>query len=244
MKLSFQLKVGAIAILLTKINAVFAQGAFVNLDFEDTSILQNQSPGFVDATEAFPGWSIYYGTNQQTFVLYNSAGIGSTTVDLIGTNGDVGLGHKSIEGGFSALLQGGISGSGPFYETAASLRQTGLVPATAHSLFFKAHELDGRFSVFLGGMSIPYFAISNGPSYTLFGADVSAFAGQTAELNFSLLREPGLASSDWVLDSIQFSTSVIPEPSVATLAVLGVVVVGWKLLLNCHRPRTTRKRVC
>src|SRR5258706_13358878 len=88
--------------------------------------------------------AVYYGTNQQATVFYNDPGFGSTRVDLLGTNVP-NYTLRSIEGEFSLLLQGGVSGSGPnLYESAASIRQTALVPASAQSMLFRAkHDSSG-----------------------------------------------------------------------------------------------------
>jgi len=86
------------------------QGTFQNVDLEAARIAQDQPPGAVSATNAFPGWNVFIGTNQQFQVFYNDPSAGSANISLLGTN--AGLGFGSIEGGFSALLQAGVA-SGP-----------------------------------------------------------------------------------------------------------------------------------
>ena len=167
--------------------SAFAQGTFQNLDFEAAVIEQTQAPGFVSATNALPGWTVYRGTNQEANVLYSAVGHGGTLVDLLGTNSTLTDGYHSLGGEFSVMLQGGvISGPGGIlYAASASILQTGVVPASAKSVLFKAqHDTSGTLSVSLGGVSVPYFALSNGPDYTVFGGDVSSFAGQTMALEF------------------------------------------------------------
>src|ERR1044071_4026702 len=107
------------------------------------------------------------------------------------------------------------------FTSAASICQTGVVPATARSMVFEARPDIGFLSVLVDGASVPYSTLSNSPNYTLFGADVSKFAGQTVELNFSVTRQSGTPKSSWILDSIQFSDLAIPEPRAIPLLLLG-----------------------
>jgi hypothetical protein len=218
-------------LLLLAASSALAQGTFQNLDFEESTVPQDSQTNVVSSLNAFPGWSVYVSTNQQTFVGFNNGCFGSTCVSLLGTNGDRILGYRSLEGGFSALLQGGVSGSVVLYPTAASILQTGFIPASARSILFRAGpSIPGTLSVSLGGIDIPFLALSNGPNYTVYGGDISAFAGQTALLEFSVSRLPGTASIDWNIDSIEFSASTIPEPSVLRLSALGTVLLAWRFL--------------
>jgi len=66
----------------------------------------------------------------------------------------------------------------------------------------------------LGGQSLSYTTLFSDSSYTLYGADISSFAGQPAGLVF---QAPG--STSFIIDDIEFSTQIIPEPSL--LALLG-----------------------
>jgi len=221
-----------LAKLFLMVLPALGQGTFQNLDFESATIQQTQTPGDVSATSALPGWTVYYGTNQQATVWYNQAALGSTHVDLLGTNG-VPAGFKSIEGEFSVLLQGGVSGSGPnLFATAASIKQMGVVPLGSRSIIFKALGEPGTFTVSIDAVNISYFALSNGPGYTVYGGDISSSAGKTAELEFALSRLAGTDNSNWNLDSIQFSDLAIPEPSVLHLLALGALVVASRVLRN------------
>ncbi|MCX6929773.1 MAG: PEP-CTERM sorting domain-containing protein [Verrucomicrobia bacterium] len=80
--------------------------------------------------------------------------------------------------------------------------------------------------VSLGGVDLPYSPISAGANYTLYGADISAFAGQLEQLMFTAL--PG-GNNYWTLDDIQFSTQLVPEPGVFGLAALGALFLGWRV---------------
>src|SRR6266571_6569410 len=114
-----------------------AQGAFQNFDFDAANIQQNQSPGPVNTTDALPGWAAFIGTNRQSQVNYNNPSLGSTSISLLGTNSATGF--RSIEGGFSVLLQGGLVFTpNGFVPMDASVSQMGLVPSTSQSILFKA----------------------------------------------------------------------------------------------------------
>jgi len=213
-----------------------AQGSFQNLDFESALIDQAQTPGFVSVSEALPGWTVYVSTNQQATVLYGAVGHGGTLVDLLGVNGSsLTDGYRSIDGGFSVMLQGGVIGGAVLYPAPASILQAGLVPATSRSILFKAQTEVGTFAVSLDGINIPYVSLSNGPNYTMFAGDVSTFAGRTAELQFSLSRLPGTDYSNWNLDSIMFSDMAIPEPSVLCFSALGAFLLIWRFQRRLRR---------
>jgi hypothetical protein len=224
------MKSPTVALLLAASSAL-GQGTFQNFDFESALIDQTHPPGFVSAMDALPSWTPFISTNQQTQIGFNSQCTGGTCIWLLGTNGSDVSSLKSIDGGFSLLLQGGVSGGAVLYPTAASIRQNGFVPSSAQSILFKAqHDTSGALSVSLEGIDIPFVALSNSPNYTLYGGDISAFAGQTALLEFSVSRFPGFDYSDWLIDSIQFSAQQIPEPNILTLFALGTVLLAWRFL--------------
>jgi hypothetical protein len=181
--------------------AAKGQGTFQNLDFESAHNLSPLSSSFA-TSNALPGWSAFAGTNPLTSIAYNWVA-GVPTVGLYGSNSFV------ISGSFSVLLFHG-----------GSLRQTGLVPGNAESLLFKrSGNSPTLLDISLGGQSLSYTAVSSGPDYTLFGSDVSAFAGQTASLT---ILSPGL---DFI-DDLEFSPQVIPEPSFLSLLSFGVLLLA------------------
>lgn len=196
---------------------------FVNLDFESARIIPltsgaNFPPFSVATTNALPGWSVYYGANQQTQVTYNDPAIGSTFVTLWATNG------SQLAGNYSVLLQGGLSAS------AAIISQTALVPVSAQSLLFYGAANSSTTPVLivsLGGQNLSFSAISTGPNYTVYGADISAFAGQTETLAFSALQATS-GFNNWNIDNIQFSPLPVPEPSTFGLIGLGGLIFGLR----------------
>src|SRR5437763_13468406 len=93
----------ATAIVFLAISAN-CQGTFNNLNFEASLIPQTHPPGYVSSLDGFPFWSVFIGTNQLSQVFFDEIALGSTFVDLLGTNGS--FAATSLEGGFSAGLQG------------------------------------------------------------------------------------------------------------------------------------------
>jgi hypothetical protein len=195
--------------------SVQAQGTFKNLNFEDANpVVVIGSPYYpygVTVASALPYWSVSYGTVEQTDITYNDPALGSPWVNLIGPGGAPGF--APIDGNYSVLLQGGVIAP----ET-ASISQTGEIPVGTESLLFKADAGTGSLNVLIGSQVIPFFNVGTGPNYTLYGANVSAWAGDTEQLTFSAF---GPTYNNWLIDDISFSTSVVPEPGPIALAAIG-----------------------
>jgi hypothetical protein len=216
-----------IALALAGLRDGYSQG-FINLNFEAAQIIPDpDSPYYpygISATNALPGWTVYYGANPKTQITYNAPAVGSTWVSIYATNG------SQIAGNYSVLLQGGFY---PFQPPTATISQTGLVPASALSLLFEAYPgpgalgSSGPLQVSLGGQALNYFALSTGANYTLYEADISAFAGQTATLSFSALQDLTFYNG-WTIDNIQFSPLAVPEPGELALAALGTLLLGCR----------------
>ncbi len=202
-----------------------AQGTFVNLNFEAANLSPvppGQSGGYVSSLDAIPGWTGLIGTNQVTQVLHNDLTLGNASIDVIGPYWS---GGGIIEGQYTVVLQPGVNPGGGGY-TSASISQTGLVPADARSLQFRAGVFS-PISVSLGGRSLSLAALGTGPYYTLYGADISWFAGQTGALVITALAGPNTTDS---FDSFVFSSMPVPEPGALGLSALGALLLGWRLL--------------
>jgi hypothetical protein len=169
--------------------------------------------------------------------LYNDAALDSSAISIIdhGYTGVFTGAGGVISGNFTAILQAGLGGaSGTPADTA--IAQTALVPASAQSLQFKAYA-PGFLSpliplvVTLGGQQLSLTPLASGANYTLYGADIHALAGATAELDFTVPAGNPHVNNNYVfLDSIQFSTVAIPEPGVFGLSALGALLLGWRVL--------------
>jgi len=215
--------------------ALYGQGAFQNLDFESSLIPPDQPSGtFVSPGVAFPGWLAYIGTNQADFIFYNNITLSAANISVLTTNYDP---IPALEGTFSAFLQGSLvdwnrNGLVPWE---VSLRQTGLLPVTAQSLTFMSGPTTpmSSISVTLAGQELALILFQTTPGYTVYGADVSAFAGQLAELRFTARAfYPPPPSSEgmnlWLLDSINFSDQPIPEPGTISLMGLGILILSLR----------------
>jgi hypothetical protein len=128
------------------------------------------------------------------------------------------FGINPIDGNYSVMLTGSGVSSVP------SISQTGTIPAGTQSLLFEAEFISfggppGQLEMEVGNQSVPFTAVGTGPGYTLYGANISAWAGDTEQLTFSALEsDSGL--NNWEIDDISFSTTTVPEPS--PLALTGV----------------------
>jgi hypothetical protein len=207
-RITMTLAVAAIFILSAR-----GQG-FQNLNFESANNLPGNPPDFgspVSVTSALPDWAAYNGPNALSSISYVSNNISgsSSSVELEG-------GILALDGNWSVeLFDGG------------SISQTAMVPGNAESLQFEAQgigpgdSLDANdLSVTLGGQSLSYSALFDGPDYVEYGANIPTdLDGQIEALTF-------LIQSKARFDDIEFSTSPIPEPSEYALIGLGAILVG------------------
>jgi hypothetical protein len=227
--------VAGLALLLNAGSAA-GQGNFQNLGFESASLvpIPGDPYGRVQFALAFPGWTGFVGPGQQAAALYNSSFLDTSGVSIIDQGwpvGELGAGGV-ISGNYTAILQAGLFGTQPADTT---LSQTALVPSNAQSLVFKGYMvvdgISGSFNAALGGQTLSLTALGAGVNYTLFGADVHSWAGQTAELKFTVeAQQPHIGNTYLFLDSIQFSDQPVPEPGILGLSALGALLLGWRIL--------------
>jgi len=217
---------------------------FINLGFESASLVP--AGGFyVQFNQAFPGWIGTVGGVQQTLALTNNFYLDTSGISIIDRNynNDGIIPGGLIQGRYTALLQAGLSG--PPADT--SLSQTGIVPANAQSLQFEAFQAtDGStaispFAVTLGGQTLSLIPLSYDSNYTLYGADISSWAGKTAQLSFTMFAEnPHVDDQYLYLDAIQFSTQPVPEPSGLALIAAGGLMFGFRRSLRDYTTKPPR----
>ena len=199
-----------------------AQFAFQNLGFESaqlTPVLADHFGGRVSIDLALPGWVGYTGPRQATFALHNNFNVGSPGISILGPNWTTNNGI--IAGRYTVLLQTGGLQEG-FVSTWIS--QTGLVPEGSSSIRLKALGTD--FSVSFAGQNISLVELSTGPNYTLYGGDISSFAGQSGELTLTALAvAPDNLSHNVLFDSIGFSPVAVPEPGVVSLFGAAILIL-------------------
>jgi hypothetical protein len=119
-----------------------------------------------------------------------------------------------------------------------------MVPDGSHSLLLSI-DAHVPFTVSLGGQPLALIPTQVNPTYTVFGADVSAFSGQDAELR---ITTAALGFGYLWVDSIHFSPMPVPEPSPFMLGALGLAVLGtirgirrWRASVPEGQPRIARR---
>lgn len=206
---------------------------FQDLDFESATLIPvpGDPYGGVQFAQAFPGWTNTIVGAIDANALYDNMFLDSAGISIIDKNSPYGLGAEVIDGRYTAILQSGLGyTSNGAIPTDTTLSQTGLVPLGTESLQFKANEWfdsSGTFAVTLGGQTLSLTVLGTGANYTLYGANVSQWAGQTAQLAFTVFGEnPHVNDESLFLDDIQFSSQSVPEPNVFALFVLGGLSFG------------------
>lgn len=182
-----------------------AQITFQDLDFEGGQLVPVPgSPGLYNASSAIPGWTAYMSGVPQSAISLDGGSlmVGHAYLTLIGPP------NTAFQGRYTFSFAAGVDQSSQA-TIPVSLSQTAQVPADAKSLQFLASYAP---TVTLGGQQLTVIPLSTGPLLgTVFGADISGFAGQTLELSFA----PSIGFA--YLDDVRFSSAAIPEPSAISL---------------------------
>jgi hypothetical protein len=147
-----------------------AQGTFQNLDFELANPGTTFSSG-IPVFSALPDWTVTVGGVQQTQIPVNDPSLGSAQVMLASTGGSI----EPIDGSYSAFLTGNAS-------VTASISQTGLILPGTQSLLFDAISGAGPLAVLIGTQAVPFVRVETEPNYSVYGANISAWSGQTETL--------------------------------------------------------------
>jgi len=219
------LKVVFCSLIVFQTATNFSQG-FINLGFESAVITPIPDDPYqrVQFDRAIPGWTGRTSTNVQYAALYNNLYLDSTGIGIHGTNSPY---APVIAGRFSVYLQArvglGLEGYPPMTLVEASLTQTGLVPVNTQSLRFKGGG--SNFHVSLNGQTLSLTPLQvDAAGFTLYGADVTIFAGNTCELRFTAapIGFHYFDQASLYLDSIAFSTQAVPEQRTTVLSMLGI----------------------
>jgi len=192
------------------------QGTFQNLDFEQAQI-SGPPPQGVSVSQALPHWEVSENGVPTTVIFYDDIALTQWQVSIQDVNGE-----GSLSGKYSVFLQGGKDPVNPGY---AEISQIGTLAADTHSMLFAARMTrPGNLNVAFNGQPIQTGLFQDHGTYQTFGADISAFAGQTGELSFTA------PDPTWTfIDDIQFSTASIPEPSTLAMITVGGLLVGTKI---------------
>jgi hypothetical protein len=212
--------------------------SFANLDFEAANIPSSTQPSStVPISESLRGWSGYIGGVQQTVAYYDISALDTSRISIIDHDARFNQYPGVLQGNYTALLSAGLGGD-------TTLSQTGLVPFGTQSLLFRAFpdlgsdiQFPGSFAVTLGGQTLALTVLGSGTNYTWYGADINSWANQTTDLNFTLIAQKPYNSRIYFLslDSIQFSTQPIPEPSGLALLGVGALLLDFFCRRNSSR---------
>jgi hypothetical protein len=200
----------ALVLNLSWILSVEGQTTFKNLGFEvGVPVPIPDDPlGRVYAQGAFPHWTAFIGTNQQTAVFFNKRSFSSSAISIL----DYRCAFPGyIAGRYTPFLQARAAFPGVLSVPAdVSLIQTAFVPSDAKSLRLLGRAgANSVFDVSIGGFSLDLISCPTGSNCLGYVADISAFAGMVLPLEFKLFapREPGIQATA-CLDSIEFSPMV------------------------------------
>ena len=188
-----------------------AQG-FVNLSFEATSL--GTEPAIVPTVTALPGWVAYLNGVPQQNIYYNAVPLSAAWVTLQGPGNGL---YPPIQGQYFVSLWGEyrpLGGPG----ASAAIGQTGQIPLSAQSLVLWGDI--GGVQITFNNQLLGFQVTGSTANYSIYAADISAYAGQTGELRFTAPVNIGGA----LIDNIQFA---VPEPSTPSLASLGLLALGW-----------------
>src|SRR4051812_16115824 len=164
----------AAAVLLILVAAPLSAAPFINLDFEQASVIPvGSNPRYIDAGAAFPGWTPRYGTFQTAIAYYDNDGIGESVIGLYDRPAQD-LGIPLLQGHYMALLIGDV-----FAGTHSTLSQTGDAPASAQPIrLFSMQDNLPPPAILLDGVALTLTRLTNS-GYgmpALFAADVSSSA--------------------------------------------------------------------
>jgi hypothetical protein len=207
------------------LQTVSGQG-FLNLNFEQSTIISSRPTGggFNSGMAKVPDWTSYNGWGSINYpggteMVYNNQPLDDPGTSLEGVD----YPEPAIQGAYSVFLLGGSM----YYQgtNGASIGQTGQIPLGTHSITYWGAGWNSLRITF-NGQVLAFTILASTANYAVFGADISAYAGQTGEL---LFYAPTVTGGGFV-DNIQFSSSAIPEPN--SLALLGLGVLFFSV---CRR---------
>jgi xanthosine utilization system XapX-like protein len=85
----------------------------------------------------------------------------------------------------------------------------------------------GLLDVSVGTQLVPFVAVGTGENYTIYGANIAAWADTSEPITFSALADFS-DPNNWEIDDISFSTNAVasPEPNMVALTAIGGLLFG------------------
>lgn len=193
------------------------QGTFQNLDFEQAVIQPLPGDGiFLEWSVAVPGWD-----SGQGYVYYRQGHLGVSPIYLLrdSTSPEWAPGTQ-LAGNFSLSFASGFAGNDPSTPWLnVGITQSGFISSSSRSIRMLA---TGPFKLLVDGVQIPMFSLGDNS----YGGDISSFAGSTARLTIVNTASVWEVHRYSIVDNIEFSPEVIPEPGTGVfLPVLGLLVL-------------------
>jgi hypothetical protein len=217
--------------------AAFGQG-LLNQGFESSPVYVGLDPSGLGSSYAIPNWTVSYNNTPQSGVLINNYILDYTTAALlVGSSG-------VIDGNQSVYLAASSYEAPAGGSSTEDISQSGNVPSTANSIQFKLGTIWGfggtvdlsqpqnNFYVTLNDKIVPLQILANNGSYMILAGNISNWAGQNAQVSIGVgvPYQPfgnGEILYSGIIDDILFSASPVPEPSVSSLLIVSILLLGW-----------------
>jgi len=194
---------------------------FTDLDFDSANPahVQPDAPGSSlqrgPTPDLLPGWQLTCSEVDTSKLFYDSGPPGLGAAILYDGTFDL----SPVEGKYALALIPTIDVLGSGAPFPFQLSQTGDVPVGSRSIRFL--DYGQPFELRINGSLIPLQYAGASVS-----GDISAFAGQTAQITFTTITAQGGVAWN-TIDSISFSTIPIPEPATCALLGFGLGALIW-----------------